>query len=168
MILKRSEINGYPAIYIFSTYFFQQLLSSNLEKTMNYFDKKGLKLDQYEMILIPFNTDCHWSLIQVNIQTNTIYYYDSLRSICENLIEPLVKLFSNIKNKYNSFRLVDNEDWTIKTIPCPKQKNNNDCGVFVLRFMESISMNKPFNFCQEDMEYLRIVIGIELVKGSLL
>ncbi len=165
MILERSLSEGCFKTFIFSTYFFQQFQTLGIDKTISYFEKKKLELEKYEIILFPFNIGYHWSLIQINLQNLSILYYDSLKSVSKCIIEPILNLFKNIHKKNDQ---TDDINWTISTVSCPKQENTNDCGVFVLRYMENISQNTQFNFSQEDMEYLRVVIGIELVKGELL
>ena len=51
---------------------------------------------------------------------------------------------------------------------CPKQNNFSDCGVFVCKFMDNITREQKFDFSQEDMDYFRVLIGIELIKGNVL
>ena len=51
---------------------------------------------------------------------------------------------------------------------CPKQNNLSDCGVFVCKFMDNITREKKFDFCQDDIDFLRVLLGIELVKGNVL
>lgn len=165
MILDRNEKDNLVKIFIFSTYFFQQFQSLGIDKTVNFIQKKKLDLDEYEIILIPFNIGFHWSLIKINPRNFSIFYYDSLNEVSKSIVEPILNLFINIHKRNNKSNDIK---WTLSTVSCPKQENSNDCGVFLLRYMENISQNKQFNFGQEDMEYLRVVIGIELVKGKLL
>jgi hypothetical protein len=51
---------------------------------------------------------------------------------------------------------------------CPKQSNYSDCGVFLCKFMDYITRERKFDFSQKDMEYFRILIGVELIKGTVL
>jgi hypothetical protein len=60
------------------------------------------------------------------------------------------------------------EKWTIKTANTPKQNNKVDGGVFVLKFIEYLTRNEPITFSQEDIEYFRIKIAIELTENKLL
>ena len=50
---------------------------------------------------------------------------------------------------------------------CPKQKNYNDCGVFVLYFADYLVHNIPLLFTQEEMiNYSwRMQIGISILKN---
>lgn len=57
--------------------------------------------------------------------------------------------------------------WTFKCALAPQQDNLNDGGVFVCKFMDYLSREEPITFSNEDIEYFRISIGIELVKGKL-
>jgi hypothetical protein len=58
--------------------------------------------------------------------------------------------------------------WKFKIENTSKQINPSDCGIFVCKFMDYISRNKKITFTHEDMNYFRILIGIELMEGKLL
>lgn len=51
---------------------------------------------------------------------------------------------------------------------CPKQANYSDCGVFLCKFVDNITREEEFDFSQDDMDFFRHLIGIELLKGQLL
>jgi Ulp1 family protease len=58
--------------------------------------------------------------------------------------------------------------WKQSFPECPKQSNFSDCGVFICKFMDYITRERRFDFSQNDMEYFRILIGVELIKGTVL
>lgn len=58
--------------------------------------------------------------------------------------------------------------WNFQIFDTPKQKNSTDCGVFLCKFIDYISAGKPFDFLQQDIDYLRYLLGIEIMEGKLL
>lgn len=61
-----------------------------------------------------------------------------------------------------------NTGWKRYYPDCPKQFNYSDCGVFMIKFMDYITREQIFDFSQIDMDYFRILIGVELIKGNML
>jgi Ulp1 family protease len=111
----------------------------------------------------------HWALSAVDVDNMTITYYDSLKISmigADVLFEKLANVFSNyIRHK---LQIENNRRWKYIVADNPKQKNGDDCGVFVCRFMEYLTRNERFDFEQCDMEYIRVLITIELLEGELL
>ena len=123
------------------------------------------------MVLIPININSHWVLVTVQLNKKKFTYYDSLNdySVAKTITQVLVDLFDLIFNAYFFFNdSTVNLDGITEVFACPTQGNNNDCGVFVCKFIEYISSKKSFDFYQEDMDYFRVLIGIQLIKGELL
>ncbi|XP_053528805.1 sentrin-specific protease 5 isoform X9 [Artibeus jamaicensis] len=56
--------------------------------------------------------------------------------------------------------------WTKKCIP--QQKNDSDCGVFVLQYCKCLALEQPFQFSQEDMPRVRKRIYKELCECRLM
>lgn len=91
-----------------------------------------------------------------------------------------IKINSEIsKNLHNSQSMSSDSDsecdlymiasfWKYKIALTPKQKNGDDCGVFLCKFIDYISRDAPINFSQEDIIYFRYMIGVELMEGKLL
>lgn len=50
----------------------------------------------------------------------------------------------------------------------PHQDNVSDCGVFMLKGMDSIAQDLTPNFCASEMPYFRLLIAYELMSGKLL
>ena len=96
-------------------------------------------------------------------------YYDSLnmknKAIAIGIF--LKEIFKLIFDFY-FYDYDDITDWNLELITCPQQENNNDCGVFICKFIEYISFGKAFDFNHKDMDYFRVLIGIQLIKMELL
>lgn len=57
--------------------------------------------------------------------------------------------------------------WKFFVSKCPKQNNSYDCGVFLCKYMDYLSRDKNLEFSNEDMNYFRIQIGVDILKGTL-
>lgn len=58
--------------------------------------------------------------------------------------------------------------WKFKIANTPKQNNGADCGVFMCKYMDYLARDELINFSQEDIQYFRYLMGIEIVEGKLL
>ncbi|KAG7259473.1 hypothetical protein CRUP_037135 [Coryphaenoides rupestris] len=90
------------------------------------------------LLLVPIHLEIHWSLITVNTATKTISYYDSQGVVFKHTIDGI-----------------------------PQQKNDSDCGVFVLEYCRRLSRKEPLSFSQDDMPHIRKRIYKELCDRRL-
>ena len=50
----------------------------------------------------------------------------------------------------------------------PQQHNGFDCGVFVAIYVDFLMDDLELeNFCQEDMEYFRMRLSVDIIRGYL-
>ncbi|EPY85296.1 SUMO1/sentrin specific protease 5-like protein [Camelus ferus] len=99
------------------------------------------KVDLFKksLLLIPIHLEVHWSLITVTLSNRIISFYDS----------------QGIHFKF--------------CVECiPQQKNDSDCGVFVLQYCKCLALEQPFQFSQEDMPRVRKRIYKELCECRLM
>uniref|UniRef100_A0A665VQC7 SUMO specific peptidase 5 n=1 Tax=Echeneis naucrates TaxID=173247 RepID=A0A665VQC7_ECHNA len=107
--------------------------------------------------------EIHWSLVAVTMATKTISYYDSQGIVFRHTtdVSNIMKyLLSEAREKeHTAFQ----KGWKITIIKgIPQQKNDSDCGVFVLEYCRRLSMKQPLLFSQEDMPHIRKRIYKEL------
>ncbi|KAG4205974.1 hypothetical protein ERO13_A04G135200v2 [Gossypium hirsutum] len=164
--------------HIFNTYFYPKLKEavsykgSDKDSLFIKFRRwwKGVNIFQKAYILIPINEDYHWSLVIICIPDKEeelgpiILHLDSLGLHSSRLV------FKNIKSYMR-------EEWTYlnqevapsdlpiadriwenlprrideKTITVPQQKNDYDCGLFVLFFMERFIEEAPERLKKRDL-----------------
>ncbi|KAG8500165.1 hypothetical protein CXB51_004259 [Gossypium anomalum] len=164
--------------HIFNTYFYPKLKEavsykgSDKDSLFIKFRRwwKGVNIFQKAYILIPINEDYHWSLVIICIPDKEeelgpiILHLDSLGLHSSRLV------FKNIKSYMR-------EEWTClnqevapsdlpipdriwenlprrideKTIAVPQQKNDYDCGLFVLFFMERFIEEAPERLKKKDL-----------------
>ncbi|XP_057947911.1 ubiquitin-like-specific protease 1D isoform X2 [Malania oleifera] len=163
--------------HFFNTYFYKKLkeaVSRKIDKE-TFFIKfrrwwKGVNIFQKAYILIPIHEDLHWSLVIICIPDKEdesgpiILHLDSLRLHCSKSV------FGNIKSYLREEWNYLNQDvappdvpiaeriWKHlprridgKIIAVPQQKNEYDCGLFVLFFMERFIEEAPERLRKNDL-----------------
>lgn len=179
-----AEHKGRKSLF-FSSFFMDRLLSGSKSK-FNYgnVQRWTAKIDifQLDKIFVPINVEnYHWMMAVVFVQQKLVLLIDSLKSPANgmvyldfilNWIRKEAKGYSTpncVKEPCLSFQ---NEKWITwdNSEHFPKQSNGVDCGVFALLSADVISQNLPLRgaFAQEDMNDLRLKIGIDILHGSLL
>ena len=60
-------------------------------------------------------------------------------------------------------------DWTMISmgISTPQQRNGCDCGMFVVINVDFLMDDLELNFSQEDMDYFRIRLSVDIIHGYL-
>ncbi|KAI5403680.1 hypothetical protein KIW84_051012 [Lathyrus oleraceus] len=95
--------------------------------------------DAEKLFFIPFNTGGHWLLLAINPIREIVYYLDSLGNdwttypVMKVLIDTVLQAFRAQRDIQTSRRGANSITW-IK-VACPQQRNQIDCGYFMLRFM---------------------------------
>ncbi|KAL4353621.1 hypothetical protein GQ457_06G001230 [Hibiscus cannabinus] len=164
--------------HIFNTYFYQKLKEAVSDKGSDkdsLFVKfrrwwKGVGIFQKAYILVPINEDYHWSLVIICIPDKedesgpTILHLDSLGLHSSRLVFKNIK--SYMKEEWNYLnqeaapsdlpiadRIWENLPCRIdeRTISVPQQKNDYDCGLFVLYFMERFIEEAPERLKKKDL-----------------
>ncbi|XP_038895930.1 uncharacterized protein LOC120084092 isoform X2 [Benincasa hispida] len=111
----------------------QELRSKNLINRL-----EMVSLDQ--LVLIPYNTGCHWILIIINLQENCVYVMDSLRSkILEEFQGVINTSLKNWQAKHSLEQYRTRIRW--KPIKCPRQFGAIECGYYVQKYIREIVQN---------------------------
>ncbi|KAF5741063.1 ubiquitin-like-specific protease 1D isoform X2 [Tripterygium wilfordii] len=164
--------------HFFSTYFYKKLkeaVSYQGSDKESFFIKfrrwwKGVNIFQKAYILIPVHEDVHWSLVIICIPDKEdesgpiILHLDSLGLHCSRAIFETIKRF--LKEEWNYLnsevapsdipigeRIWKNLPRRIddKIITVPQQKNDYDCGLFVLFFMKRFIEEAPERLNKKDL-----------------
>ena len=169
MMQERSSKNpGLPTFHAFSTQFYDKLLKSGYQGVHKW--TKKVDIFNKDLLLFPINYKAiHWILAVVNLRQKMIYLYNSagLANV-ESCFEPILNYLSEemrSKKKSITSRLYLDQV-TVKCIP--QQNNNYDCGVFILRFAESITRyghHGQLDFTQETVPQLRNLMLSEIFNG---
>ncbi|CAK9181712.1 unnamed protein product [Ilex paraguariensis] len=164
--------------HCFNTYFYKKLKEAVMKKPSdneNTFEKfrrwwKGVNIFEKAYLLLPIHDNLHWSLVIICIPYKEeeagpiVLHLDSLglhsrKSIFEN-IKSFLREEWNYLNKEEALSGLPIADkiWkdlphriNEKTIEVPQQRNEYDCGVFVLFYMERFLQEAPKRMKKNDL-----------------
>ena len=123
-------------------------------------------ITEADIILVPIHKDAHWTLIEVNLKSAAVVYYDSItssrfRSKAPTLMKRFIERVFEDAGTRRQFKIKINEQ-------APVQRNGVDCGVFVCQNAEKIARGVPVNTKQEEMKSARRRMLMELVEGNII
>ncbi|XP_039985379.1 sentrin-specific protease 5-like isoform X2 [Xiphias gladius] len=146
-------------VHFFNSFFHKQLVAKGYDGVKRW--TKKVDLFSKWLLLIPIHLEIHWSLVTVTMATKTISYYDSQGIVFRHTTDNIMKyLQSEAREKEQT---AFQKGWKITIIKgIPQQKNDSDCGVFVLEYCRRLSVKQPLLFSQEDMPLIRKRIYKEL------
>uniref|UniRef100_A0A8B9KG96 SUMO specific peptidase 5 n=1 Tax=Astyanax mexicanus TaxID=7994 RepID=A0A8B9KG96_ASTMX len=157
------EATNHKVLFILSIFH----RSSNFYRRFNVFsDDLQVDLFSKRLLLIPLHLEIHWSLITVDISKQNINFYDSQGILFKFAVDNIEKymLAEAKEKKLANFQ----KGWKMTVSkPIPQQKNDNDCGVFVLEYCKCLAFKEPLLFTQEDMPKVRKRIYKELCDCKL-
>lgn len=139
-------------VHFFNSFFHKQLVAKGYEGVKRW--TKKVDLFSKWLLLIPIHLEIHWSLVTVTMATKTINYYDSQGIVFRHTTDNIMKYLQSEarEKKQTAFQ----KGWKITIIKgIPQQKNDSDCGVFVLEYCRRLSVKQPLQFSQEDMPRIR-------------
>lgn len=146
-------------VHFFNSFFHKQLVAKGYDGVKRW--TKKVDLFSKWLLLFPIHLEIHWSLVTVTMATKTISYYDSQGIVFRHTTDNIMKyLLSEAREKEQT---AFQKGWKITIIKgIPQQKNDSDCGVFVLEYCRCLSVKQPLLFSQEDMPRIRKRIYKEL------
>ncbi|CAH9084733.1 unnamed protein product [Cuscuta epithymum] len=167
--------NGGCNYHFFNTYFYSKLKEAVLKKNdrESSFVKlrrwwKGINLFEKAYIFLPIHESLHWSLVIICIPDKEdecgpiILHLDSLtlhysKPIFSNTKRFLVEEWKILKDEGQCLPIADNV-WNMlpsrienEEIEVPQQKNDYDCGPFVLFFIERFIREVPERLKRKDL-----------------
>ena len=160
------------------TFFVPALLKGGHQKVKTW--TKQVDLLSFDLLLVPVFTPgkkviCgtavktdHWSLVLIDMQLQSIKYYDSMRKKFKRCLDAL-ELYISKEHLDKKGTALDTSRWSKETVKgIPMQKNGFDCGVFVCKYAEFLSRRAELSFCREDMVHFRSRMKYEIVKVDLM
>ncbi|NXU10100.1 SENP2 protease, partial [Pardalotus punctatus] len=168
LLVERSKKEGYPAVYAFNTFFYSKLSSANHKAVKKW--TKGVDIFEHDVILVPIHLSIHWTLLVVDLREKTIKYFDSLGQKGDDICKTVLKYLEEESKEKRNIELSASE-WTLRSMgteEIPQQSNGSDCGVFVCKFADFISRDKPIIFTTEHMPYFRRKMVWEIIHQQLL
>ncbi|XP_064373217.1 sentrin-specific protease 2 isoform X1 [Dromaius novaehollandiae] len=168
LLVERNKKEGYPALYAFSTFFYPKLISGGYKAVRRW--TRGVDLFKQDLILVPIHLRVHWALVVIDVRRKSIKYFDSVGQkgdkICETLFQYLQEESKEKRNLELSF-----SEWILHSMESheiPQQLNGSDCGVFMCKYADYVSRDKPITFTQNNMPYFRRKMVWEIIHQQLL
>ncbi|KAK3533978.1 hypothetical protein QTP70_034989 [Hemibagrus guttatus] len=151
-------------VHFFNSFFYKQLVAKGYEGVKRW--TKKVDVFSKRLLLIPLHLEIHWSLITVDVSKQNINFYDSQGILFKFAVENILKyIIAEAKEKKHAALQKGWKMMVNKGIP--QQKNDNDCGVFVLEYCKCLAFKEPLQFTQEDMPKVRKRIYKELCDCKL-
>ncbi|XP_074429640.1 sentrin-specific protease 2-like [Larus michahellis] len=168
LVMERSKKAGYPSVHAFSSFFYEKLTSGGYEAVGRW--TRHVDLFQKDIILVPINLRLHWTLAVIDTRKKTVKYYDSLGQEGDKICETLLKYLQEESCEKRKVKLSVLE-WTVHSMEpheIPQQSNGSDCGVFICKYADYISRDRPMTFTQTHMPYFRKKMVWEILHQELL
>ena len=111
----------------------------------------GQNIFDLESLFFPINIgNVHWVSVIVHIQRKVIEFYDSSGgSYAQYYIQGIFRYLQDEDRCHHGGLALGSHDlWKLRDCSdcCPKQSNNNDCGMFTCAYAYHYSCNLPFQF----------------------
>ncbi|XP_027993462.2 sentrin-specific protease 5 isoform X1 [Eptesicus fuscus] len=152
-------------VHFFNSFFHRQLVTKGYNGVKRW--TKKVDLFKKSLLLIPIHLEVHWSLITVTLSNRIISFYDSQGIHFKFCVENIRKYLLTEAREKNRPEFL--QGWQTAVTKCiPQQKNDSDCGVFVLQYCKCLALDQPFQFSQEDMPRVRKRIYKELCECRLM
>ncbi|XP_042519672.1 uncharacterized protein LOC122093401 isoform X2 [Macadamia integrifolia] len=171
LILKQKKLDGVISRHYFPTYFGEKIAKGveDLEDLKCFYSVKNLdyNLTRCELLFIPICLDNHWFLYVINLKDQRIDILDSIRrKNVPDITHQIVDTCERILTLLNEGRILSISKWSQDRPQLPLQTNLNDCGVFMLKFMECWNGELTENFSQDDIVFIRKKILKDLMLFS--
>ncbi|XP_072474826.1 sentrin-specific protease 5 isoform X3 [Notamacropus eugenii] len=117
-------------VHFFNSFFHRQLVTKGYNGVKRW--TKKVDLFKKSLLLIPIHLEVHWSLITVTLSNRIISFYDSQGIHFKFCVENIRKYLLTEAREKNRPEFL--QGWQTAVTKCiPQQKNDSDCGVFVLQ-----------------------------------
>ena len=165
--LKASES---PGVYVFNTHFYTALKAYGFEHVKKW--TKNVNIFAFRIVLFPiYHREIeHWSLVVADMQSKTLYCFDSIDEDNPLVIKALKNYLSD---EHDARHAISIEFQQVKFAgEIPKQTNDYDCGVFVLKYAVEIIAaadsleHLEFSFGQKDIQNIRKAIKNKIENAS--
>ncbi|KFQ84654.1 Sentrin-specific protease 2, partial [Phoenicopterus ruber ruber] len=168
LLVERNKKEGYPAVHAFSTFFYPKLISGGYKAVRRW--TRGVDLFKQDLILVPIHLRVHWALVVIDVRKKTIKYFDSMGQKGDKICETLFRYLQEESREKRNLELTLSE-WTLHSMESheiPQQLNGSDCGVFMCKYADYVSRDKPITFTQNHMPYFRKKMVWEIIHQQLL
>ena len=169
LLKNHSVLENNNKHHFVSTFFYKKLTMenkynyNNVQRWINKWTNRSIF--SFSTIYVPINIESvHWALIIVDVDHNTITYYDSLPAAdglhhVENIIQLLTDHAKITKERKKNWRV------SPATNHIPKQENTYDCGIFTCMYAYFNYFGLPMSFTQSNATEFRIQLQRCILSG---
>ena len=126
----------------------EEHIQANIKERNKIINNWGFDLKYYDLILIPVHSrqKTHWELWVIDLKFKIVRIYDSKdcgaqRTEDIEIVSAWVNSIWDLKMDERDFVVVSKRNGY--NIPTQGENNNVDCGVFMLKYMESVISGEP-------------------------
>lgn len=149
-------------IYSFSSFFMPSLVKNGIEKSKKIVEH--IDISTFKFLLVPLYTPGHWSTIFIDIEANTLEFYDSLGLEDDNQIKLLQMYIEELIQSKN----LSEKGLKIDYITSPRQRNEFDCGVYICLFNRSRIFGKQILFNEYQIDAHRLMLAHEIIEKRII
>ena len=155
-------MDGVGKNWFANTYFYSKLVDNGTYtyKNVKRWTKK-INIFECDKMIIPINQqDVHWYCACINFAEKRTEVYDSMGPGKHPEVHEHLMRWLRDEHLDKRGSPLHEEGWTHwypseNGVHVPKQENGYDCGVFASMFAASVSLNRPFDFTQDDIQLIR-------------
>nr|XP_048285888.1 sentrin-specific protease 2-like [Myodes glareolus] len=168
LLVQRNDSEGYPALHVFSTFFYPKLKHGGYSAVKRW--TRGINLFEKEIILVPIHQNVHWSLIEIDLRKRSIMYFDSMGHTGQSICETIFQYLQNESKTRRNMELdpLQWKQYSMTSAEIPQQLNESDCGVFTCKYADYISRDQAVTFSQQHMPLFRKRMVWEILHSHLL
>ncbi|XP_058773968.1 uncharacterized protein LOC131647871 [Vicia villosa] len=124
------------------------LIISKPDEVMAYVLNRFMaSINSEKLFFLPFNTGNggHWLLVAINPISEVVYFLDSLHNpvstyeAMKKLVDTVIQVFRAQRGSQVPKSKANNITWI--QVECPGQRNEVDCGFYMLQFMKEILLS---------------------------
>ncbi|KAF7661349.1 hypothetical protein LDENG_00263620 [Lucifuga dentata] len=151
-------------VHFLNSFFHRQLVTKGYEGVKRW--TKKVDLFSKSLLLVPIHLEVHWCLVIADMVKKQICLYDSQGNRLQKVVRNILKyLMTEAKERQQT---AFENGWSVSfDATVPQQKNENDCGVFVLEYSRCLALAKPLHFSQNNIPKIRKRIYKELCDCQL-
>lgn len=168
LLVERNENQGYPALHVFSAFFYAKLKHSGYSSVKRW--TRGISLFEKELILLPIHQRVHWSLVVIDLRKRSIVYLDSMGQTGKSICETIFQYLQNESKTRRNIELdpLEWKQYSMTSEEIPLQLNGSDCGMFTCKYADYIARDQPVTFSQQHMPTFRKRMVWEILHSQLL
>jgi Ulp1 family protease len=169
------QMENYADCWFPNSFFWQKLSGSECNNycykdVERWTTKAKIDIFRLDYVIFPMHIGgSHWALGAIDFQDKGFRYLDSLHPRPHQNFVLYLRRYLQDEYRAKTGDLLQGADaWDLITLdkPCPRQNNENDCGVFVCLFAECLSSGRDMLFDQDDIPDARIRLVAGLMRGN--